>query len=63
VADEVCDSAMIEVHCAYGEASRRLSDDRRNLRTAHDLGQQLIKDLTDLITTELTTVRAPRGSR
>lgn len=53
----------IEVQRAYGEAFRRLSDYRRNLRAAHDLGQQLIQDLTNMITTDLTTDRAPKGLR
>jgi len=53
----------IDVQRAYGQAFRRLSDYRRHLRAVHDLGQQLVEDLTNMITTELTTDRARKASR
>jgi hypothetical protein len=45
----------IEVQRRYGEAFRRLDEFRRNLRAAHDLGQQLTRDLAHLVAAALAT--------
>ena len=52
----------IEVQRRYGEAFQRLDEFRRNLRTAHDLGQQLVRDISHLIAPTLATDAPTAGT-